>query len=82
MKFDYKDRNFSLDVDDYFQKYEDECFLSHTCFGRIRSVSFYLRNLDLEPWAMAYDSMNNIELLEKYSDAHVIDRRWREVGEE
>ena len=33
-------------------------------------------------WAMGYDAMNIIGLLEKYSDGHVIDSGCREVGEE
>ena len=82
IKFGFKEKNFSKEIDDFFLKFEDECSLPHKCFGRIKAVSFDMRNLEVEPWAMGYDAMNIIGLLEKYSDGHIIDSGCREVGEE
>ena len=77
IKFGFKEKEFSKDIDDFFLQFEDECSLPHKCFGRIKSVSFEMRNLEVEP----DDAMNIIGLIEKYSDGHVIDSGCRVVGE-
>ena len=54
---------------------EDECSThSHNCGGRVSGVVF-----NKQP---SYDPRNIVDLLDKYSDAHIIDSGWREVDTE
>ena len=63
------------------RKSPDDCSIeSHSCFGRISAVLFDKRDIALKP--PDYDERNIIELLEKYSDAHILDSGWREVDPE
>ena len=60
---------------------EDECSThSHNCGGRVSGVVFNMRNSVLKP--PSYDPRNIVDLLDKYSDAHIIDSGWREVDTE
>ena len=72
IEFGFKDNGFDMDIEEYFLKFEDKCSTqSHNCLGRIKAVSSDMKDL-------AWTPRNFIDLLEKYSDAHVIDRGWRE----
>ena len=60
---------------------EDECSThSHNCVGRVTSVVFNMRHSVLKP--PSYDPRNIVDLLDKYRDAHIIGRWWREVDHE
>ena len=81
LEFGYSDKKFSVEIEDYFAMFEDDCSIeSHSCFGRISAVLFDKRDIALKP--PDYDERNIIELLEKYSDAHILDSGWREVDPE
>ena len=81
VEFGFKKKDFSVEIDDYFVKFEDECLTqTHNCFGRVRGVLFAMKNLALQP--PSYDTRNIIELVEKYGDGHILDSGWREVDPE
>ena len=81
IEFGYSKKGFSVELQDYFVMFEDECStLSHNCAGRIRGVLFDVKNKALKP--PDYDSRSIIDLIEKYEDAHILDCGWREVDPE
>ena len=72
IEFGFKDNGFDMDIEEYFLKFEDQCSTqSHNCLGRIKAVCSDKKDL-------AWTPRNFLDLLEKYGDAHVIDRGWRE----
>ena len=73
IEFGFKDDKFDMNIEEYFLKFEDKCSTqSHkNCLGRIKAVCSDKKDL-------AWTPRNLIDLLEKYADAHVIDKGWRE----
>ena len=81
LEFGFSDNSFPKDIEDYFLLMEDECSThSHNCGGRVSGVVFNMRNSVLKP--PSYDPRNIVDLVDKYSDAHIIDSGWREVDTE
>ena len=81
LEFGFSDTSFPKEIEDYFLLFEDNCSIqSHNCFARVKSVVFNMRNSLLDP--PSYDPRSIEDLLNKYSDAHVIDSGWREVDTE
>ena len=80
IKFGFKDKKFSHEIEDYFLPFEDCCSLSHTCAGRVMGVQEHVRDNVVKP--PAHDTRNIVELVERYGDAHISDSGWREVDTE
>ena len=81
LEFGFSDKSFPKEIEDYFLLMEDECSThSHNCGGRVTGVVFNMRNSVLKP--PSYDPRNIVDLLDKYSDAHILDSGWREVDTE
>ena len=81
IEFGYSKKGFSVELQDYFIMFEDECStLTHNCAGRIRGVLFDMKDKALKP--PDFDSRSIIDLIEKYEDAHILDCGWREVDPE
>ena len=81
IEFGYSKKGFSVELQDYFIMFEDECStLTHNCAGRIRGVLFNMKDKALKP--PDFDSRSIIDLIEKYEDAHILDCGWREVDPE
>ena len=70
IEFGYQDKNFSIEVEDYFLMFEERCSLaSHHCAARVSGVALNVRDRVLQP--PDYDGMNIVELVDKYGDAHI-----------
>ena len=65
------------DAEDYFLLFEDECTQSHTCAGRVMGVLCHIREKAFKP--PSYDPRKNVNLVDKYMDAHISDSGRREV---
>ena len=51
-----------------------------SCGRRVSGVVSNMRDIVLKP--PSYDPRNIVALLDKYSDAHILDSGWREVDTE
>ena len=78
MEFGFDKKGFSVDLEDYFLLFEDECSTqSHNCVARVKGVLFDKKCKILQP--PDYDERNIVDFVEKYGDAHILDSGWREV---
>ena len=72
LEFGFSDTSFSKDIKDYFLLFEDQCSLpSHHCAARVMGVASNMLDRVLDP--PSYDPRSIVSLLNKYSDAHIID---------